>query len=940
MSSLIHELSKLIADRQHNRILRISFPNNDGPACQLLVNELRARESVSRDFEYTVEILSDNPSIALKDLQGKLISVELVQHGGTLRYFTGYVFEFRLKRAENISFYEAKLGPWLKYLSLRKDCYIFHNANVYQQTISVFEDYAGHALWEARLYADDPPMTDAFQFEESDYNYLARRWEAAGMHYYYEHNERGHTLILDDDSTRADPIDGDSAICFHLHGGGARAEDTIEEWSPVRSVTASSVQLGSFDFKEPRPVLAAMPSVGLQGDVLPTDNYEYTGAYGFKNTRDGERLARLRMEEIEAGGKRFEAAGNNTRVQPGRWFSLTDRYGNEPFGNLGQYKPNGDTSGDKNQFVILEVQHVATNNYLQRDEAPKYENRFICTRKQVPWRPGRGFNSVDTRITGPQTATVVGPHGQGSIHTDEHGRIRVQFHWDRAGNNSDASSAWIRMASPWAGAQLGSHAIHRVNSEVIVAWLDGSPDRPIVMGAVHNQQYSPPWMLPAQQALMGFRTRELSPDGGNLASGRSNHLILDDTHQRIQVQLKSDHEHSQLSLGHITRIEGNAGRVDARGEGFELASGAWGVLRAGKGMLISTEARPRAASHIKDMAETISRLGNARDLHAAQAEAAELANAQAKQQHQSTVADAISAHNQAIKGNAGGDFPELSEPFIVLSSPAGISSTTSGSTHIASNEHMAITTGKNVSIAAGESMFASIKETFRLFVQKAGLKLIAAAGDIDIKALSDSVNILAKLNITHSADRITISAREEVLINGGGSYVKLTAGGIEHGTNGDHVVYAANKNLSGPRGLDTVKQETFEKSEPRKYSQQIFVDKNLWDLPSGVRALKYQFISESTGVLGSGTLDGSGNSKPLFTEVSEDTKVVVDVNDGQWTQIVTDRHEAISLPDDSEILVFDYDEHDDIDDDDDNDDGTDDPTLAIVLVPLTAKELS
>jgi type VI secretion system secreted protein VgrG len=347
MCSLIHELSKLIADRQHNRILRISFPNNDGPACQFLVNELRARESVSRDFEYTIEILSDNPSIALKDLQGKLISVELVQHGGTLRYFTGYVFEFRLKRAENIAFYEAKLGPWLKYLSLRKDCYIFHNANVYQQTVSVFEDYAGHALWKARLFAHDPPMTDAFQFEESDYNYLARRWEAAGMHYYYEHNERGHTLILDDDSTRADPIDGDSAICFHLHGGGARAEDTIEEWSPVRSVTASSVQLGSFDFKEPRPVLAAMPSAGMQGDVLPTDSYEYTGAHGFKNTRDGERLARLRMEEIEAGGKRFEAAGNNRCVQPGRWFSLTDRYGNEPFGNLGQYKPNGDTSATR-----------------------------------------------------------------------------------------------------------------------------------------------------------------------------------------------------------------------------------------------------------------------------------------------------------------------------------------------------------------------------------------------------------------------------------------------------------------------------------------------------------------------------------------------------------------------------------------------------------------
>lgn len=937
MSSLIPNLSDLVAGRQHNRILRLSFPNNDGPYCEFVVNELTAYESVSRDFEYTIEILSNNPSIALKEIQGKLVSVELVQNGGTLRYFTGYVFEFRLKRAENISFYEAKLGPWMKYLSLRKDCYIFHDANVYQQTSSVFDDYATNAVWQARLYGEDPPMTDAFQFEETDHNYVSRRWEAAGMHYYYEHNDTGHTLILGDDTTRVEPIDGDSSICFHLQGGGARAEDAIEAWSSVRSITASGVQVSSFNFKTPRPVLAVMPGAYQQGEVLPVDTYEYSGAYGFKDARDGERLARLRMEEIESAGKRFEAAGNNTRVQPGRWFSLTDRYGNYPFGDLDKYADN-ESAGDRNQFLILDVHHVATNNYLQQvDEAPKYENRFTCTRKQIPWRPGRGFNSVDTRIVGPQTATVVGPHGQGSIHTDEHGRIRVQFHWDRVSDNSEASSAWIRMSTPWAGAQLGANAIHRVNSEVIVAWLGGLPDRPIVMGSVHNQDHTPPWVLPTQQALMGIRTRELGPNGGNMSSGRSNHLILDDTNQRIQVQLKSDHEHSQLSLGHITRIEDNAGRVDARGEGFELATGAWGVLRAGKGMLLTTEARARAASHIKDMAESVSRLGNARDLHESNAEAAQEAGAQDKQKHQSDVANAIRAQNQAIKGEQGGEFPELSEPFIVFSSPAGISSTTAKSTHFASNEHTALTTGKNLSIAAGDSMFASIKETLRLFVQKAGMKLIAAAGDIDVKALTDSVNILAKLNITHSANRITISAKEEVLINGGGSYVKFTAGGVEHGTTGDYVVHAANKNLVGPRGMEALKQEEFEKSEPKKYSQQLFIDKNLWDLPSGIRALKYQFVSEAMGVLGSGTLDCTGNSKPLFTEIGEDTNIVVDVNDGEWIQLVTDRHDAISLPDDGELVVFDFDGDDDLDDDDGDEN---DPTLSITLQNLAVDALT
>jgi type VI secretion system secreted protein VgrG len=354
------------------------------------------------------------------------------------------------------------------------------------------------------------------------------------------------------------------------------------------------------------------------------------------------------------------------------------------------------------------------------------------------------------------------------------------------------------------------------------------------------------------------------------------------------------------------------------------------VLRAGKGMLISTEARPRASSHIKDMAESSARLGSARDLHDDLVEAARHAGAQQAQQHQSDAAAAIRAQNDAIKGDKGGEFPELSEPMLVLSSPAGISATSARSTHLASDEHVAVTAGKDVSVASGRSLFASVRETLRLFVQKAGMKLIAASGDIDVKALSDSINLLARLNITHSANRITINAREEVVINGGGSYVKFSAAGIEHGTNGDHVVHAASHDLSGPRGMDALRQEAFEQSTPQRYSQQLAVDRNLWDLPSGVRTLKYQFISDTAGVLGSGVLDGSGKSKPLFTTTSEQTKVVVDVNDGKWTQLVTDRPDAISLPDDGEIVVFDFEEHDDVDDDDGPDDAPD-PTLAITL---------
>jgi type VI secretion system secreted protein VgrG len=794
MSSLLQSLPALIQGRQHDRILRLSFPHDDGPQAQLLVNKLDAVESLSRDFAFTVELLSDDASLALKDLQGKLFTVELVRADGSLRYFSGYCFEFRLVKTDgSISFYQAKLRPWLQYLHLRKDNFIFHGKTLREQLDSIFSDYGTLADWDFRVSGEDPAMTDAFQFNESDSNYVHRRLEAAGLLYYYEHTAQGHKLIVTDDSTQATTIDGGPEIRFQRHGG-AIEEDGIGEFSPVRQIVPGSVSLSGFNFKSPAPINAGVPTLNKQGNVLDIESYEYVGAYGVKNAQDADKLSRLRMEEIEASGKHFEAAGNNRSVLPGRWYRLTGHFAFNPFGS--------NEEAGKSEFLILSVHHIASNNYLQQaDQKADYSNRLTCIRKSIPWRPGRGFNSVATRILSPQTVTVVGPSGQGSIHTDEYGRIRVQFHWDRIGNNDEKSSAWVRVASSWAGGELGAKSIPRVGSECVVQWLDGNPDRPIVTGSVYNQRNMPPWKLATQQPLMGFRSRELTPDGGNQPGGRSNHLILDDSNGKIQAQLKSDHQHSQLSLGHITRIEDNAGRKDARGEGWELRTDGHGVVRSAKGMLITTEARGSAASHIKDMGETVQRLTSARDQHETLADMAQQAGAQEKQGQQVDIAKILKAQNDAIKGGgAGGDggFPELSAPHLVLASPAGIETTTSGSTHIASGQNTAITTGKSLSIASGDSLFASIRQTFRLFVYKAGMKLIAAGGDIDVQALTNGINILAKLNITHTANRITIVAKEEVMINGGGSYAKYNAAGIEHGTNGIFVAHAATHSLPGP----------------------------------------------------------------------------------------------------------------------------------------------
>jgi type VI secretion system secreted protein VgrG len=339
-------------------------------------------------------------------------------------------------------------------------------------------------------------------------------------------------------------------------------------------------------------------------------------------------------------------------------------------------------------------------------------------------------------------------------------------------------------------------------------------------------------------------------------------LILDDTNAKIQAQLKSDHQHSQLSLGHITRIEDNAGRKDARGEGWELRTDGHGAARSAKGMLITTEGRGNAASHMKDMGETVQRLTSARDQHETLADMAQQAGAQEKQGQQADIAKILKAQNDAIKGSGAssdGSFPELSTPHLVLASPAGIETTTAQSTHVASGEHTAITTGKSLSIASGDSLFASIRQTFRLFVQKAGIKMVAAAGDIEVQTLTDSINLLAKLNITQTATRITIRAKEEVMINGGGSYAKFNAGGIEQGTNGAYVAHGASHSLPGAKNLPVVIQPTT--AEINGHSAQ-FVLKST----KGKPLVNYPYVMESAeGHRFEGLTDKDGKTERAYT---------------------------------------------------------------------------
>lgn len=792
--------SAFSGDSQHNRLMRLEFPREDGPHAILLPNTLHAREEVSRSFRFDVEVLSDDASIPLKAIMGRMVTISLVRADGSLRYFNGYVTEFRFLRADGgFAFYQMVLEPWLAFARLRQDNVAFHHKSVREITDLTLERYR-QADWHMHSHEDDPRLTYACQYNETDFNHLHRRWEARGLHYHYEHRADGHTLMLSDKSFFADPIDAtdvyeSNEIRFHDKQGSVE-EDGIRLWTPVRHLGSGVTTLSSFDYKNPIAQRASFDSANAQGDVFPYEFYEDTGVYGFRTHDDGEKLAQKRMVEQDSATQYFEAAGNARVVQPGRAFVLTGHFSAEPRSPA----PNGTPrrSIGNRQYLILSVDHEASNNYQAGPSAPShYENRFTCIRKDIRWRPGRNYNSNPCIYPGIQTAVVVGPAGS-EIHTDGYGRIKVQLAWDRVGKHDENSSPWIRVMSPAAGAQFGQIRLPRVGEEVAVAYPNGNVDQPVILGALYNATHMPPWKLPEQAQLAGLRSQEL---GG---SDRGNHLVLDDTKDKIQAQLKSDHLCSQLSLGHIACIEDNAGRKDLRGEGWELRTDGHGIARAAKGLLITTEARQAARGPIKDLGETSHRLTLAGEQHQLLAELAQKNGAQDAADNQGDVAAALQSQNGTIQGAAAkaGEFPELARPHLVLASPAGLATTAAGDTHIASNRHTAITTGKSLSLAAGASLFASIRQSFRVFVQKAGMKLVAASGDIDVQALTDGIKLLAKLEISQQANRITISAKEEIVINGGGSYAKFAAGTIELGTSGTFIAHAATHTLPGAKNAD------------------------------------------------------------------------------------------------------------------------------------------
>lgn len=817
-------------------------------------SRLSGTEQLCELFEYELELKTPDAHHAMfgpaadldtRALRGQELTVTIQLDGmGTglggglgagQREITGIVTDVRgpIPVGRQIA-YRLKLRPWLWLATLNKDFRIFQRQSVVEILDTLLADYTFPV--ERRLDVSRYPKREyQVQYGESDFDFFQRLTQEWGIAWHIGHSEGKHRLVLTDGNGSFAPFVSPAYHTIRWQGSPDRIdEEHLHAFELHDRMVPGQWTSTDYDFVKPRADLTVQSSDPLDTAHANQEIYEYPGDHSQPTTgndpwQDGDRIARMRMEAMRQHGTRASGRGNVRAMVAGCTFTLA---------NFVQAAANREYIILGTELLIEDVPEASGGAQPWRCEVA-----FTAQPSNELFRPER--TQAKPRTQGPQTATVVGPENQ-ETWTDEYGRIRIQLHWDRLGKRDANSSCWVRVASSWQGERFGAIHVPRIGQEVIVEHLHGDPDCPLVTGSVPNKLNMPQWPLPTFHALSGFVSKEVHGE-------RSNTFVQDASEGQIQTQLQSDHQTSWLGLGFLTRVLRGTGRKDKRGEGFELRTDAQGVVRA-NGLLLTTEARANASAHHKDMGETVQRLTVARDQQETLAELAQEHDAQ-EPADQAEVAKVVKAQNEDIRGTGSvnaeaGSFPELATPHLVLASPAGIESSTARSTHIASGEHLALTSGGHTSLAIGQRLLASVSRGVRVFIQSMGWRLVAAGGDIDLRALQDSIHLLAKLNITATANRITLSAKEELVVAGGGSATTYNAGGITHRTSSAYTIHAASYTFTSAQQYVA---QFPDPPKPGKGSLELF---NHYANRHGVRS-EYR-VEDALGASVTGTLDAQG----------------------------------------------------------------------------------
>jgi type VI secretion system secreted protein VgrG len=909
---------------QDTRLLQLTTPLGRN---KLLVECVRGEEGLSQCFAFELTVLSTNAAIPAKSLIGQPALLELLTAGSRdqLRPFHGHITSVQALKADGgMARYALTIAPWYAFLAQGRDSRIFQDRSVPEILDAIFSGWQALGklapAWRFDL-ADRsvyPQRSITTQYQESNMAFAERLMHEEGLFYYFEHagdaNSPGlgcHTMVIADHNGSFQP-NRQSHIRF-TQPGAVMKEDSIDRWRTETRMLANAVEMRSWDYRamNERPVSAASATAGQD---MPLTSRDTPGAYAYQSRAQGQRIADNQMQALDAARETHIGAGTVRTLAPGTTFCLD-----------GQARLERAHDDAERTFAVVRVVHLAHNNLSmqtradankllgqspldaliddeqsgslhatgrEQGERPLYRNRFDAIRSDLPYRSSRvdGHGLLlnpRPSVNGQQSAIVVGPPGA-VIHTDRDHRIKVQFHWQRgAGENdlshsrlnhpvpdghsgapgSDQAGTWVRVSTPMApvaGANWGSSALPRVGSEVLIDFIDGNIDRPIVIGSLYNGKGQPdapnntvsqgagvstgnaPAWFPGESGahahpavLSGFKSQAMQTSQSG--TGGYSQMVFDDSAGQARVALQrhaSAHQGTaELNMGHLRHQTDNQ-RLPTAGFGAELKTEHAASVRAGQGMLIATHARNDASSHQLDSSEAQAQIEKSHALKASLALTA--------QKHEATLKDALGAPEpkpellpavaamarsldvirsagsgiEGLLDGFGGGMGEVtaySEPQIQLSSPSGIVANTPVSALMAVGDTTSISAGHDINFAAqGNSLF-TVQNGISLFSfgkaskkdkpnEETGIKLHAASGKVSSQSQSDATSVTADKTITVASitKSVNVAAKEHVLLTAQGAYIKLEGGNIMIHGPGKMEFKASKKELAGPKSATPV----------------------------------------------------------------------------------------------------------------------------------------
>lgn len=510
---------------QTNRRIAIATPLGKDV---LLLRGFTGSEAVSQPFHFDLDLLSENDSIKFQDIVGKNVTLRIHDIDGAERHWNGFISRFAQGGQDRrFTSYRAQMVPWLWFLTRTADCRIFQNKAIPDILQKVFADL-GFKDFELRLYGTFAPRDYCVQYRETDFNFVSRLMEEEGIYYYFKHQEGKHTLIVANDPAAHEACPGQETVRYDSRGsasGGIAYEDVVTEWQQYEEFRPGAWAQTDYNFETPSTNLA----VTVNGRN-PYEIYEYPGEHGVR--AEGDRLARIRLQEQTAACVVTQGASGCRHFTSGFKVTLSDHY-----------------RSDANQpYLLTSVRHIATQeDYDVGDTGQEstYKNSFECIPFATPFRPPRV--TPQPFVQGCQTAVVVGPGGE-EIYTDKYGRVKVQFHWDREGKKNENSSCWVRVSHPWAGQGWGAVSIPRIGQEVIVDFLEGNPDQPIIVGRVYNAEQMPPFGMPGGAVVSGIKSNSTKGGGGY------NEISLNDTKGTELINVHAQYD-QQKKIAHDERVD-------------------------------------------------------------------------------------------------------------------------------------------------------------------------------------------------------------------------------------------------------------------------------------------------------------------------------------------------------------------------------------------------